>query len=132
MGTNPGSSTSKPTIAQCAAFLGVASTLDTDGDRLRDHIEFCNYNTDPAVQDTDGDLDGFPATATSRDGCEAASFNADRIITSGDQLLLAFEIAREVTPSLRLVSMDINKDGVVTSGDQLLQVQFLINFGSCP
>ncbi len=132
MGTNPGSSTSKPTIAQCAAFLGVASTLDTDGDRLRDHIEFCNYNTDPAVQDTDGDLDGFPATATSRDGCEAASFNADRIITSVDQLLLAFEIAREVSPALRLICMDINKDGVVTSGDQLLQVQFMITLGSCP
>jgi len=59
-------------------------------------------------------------------------FNPNRIVTSGDQLLLAFEIAREVTPSLRLVSMDINKDGVVSSGDQLLQVQFLINAGSCP
>ncbi|MBI5289248.1 MAG: hypothetical protein HY873_09790, partial [Chloroflexi bacterium] len=71
-------------------------------------------------------------TATYRDGCEAASVHADRIITSGDQLLLAFEIAREVTPSLRLASMDINKDGVVSSGDQLLQVQFLITLGSCP
>ncbi|MBI5287848.1 MAG: hypothetical protein HY873_02620, partial [Chloroflexi bacterium] len=33
VGTNPASAASKPTIAQCAAFLGVASTLDTDGDR---------------------------------------------------------------------------------------------------
>ena len=74
----------------------------------------------------------FPATATSRDGCEAASFNNDRIVTSGDQLLLAIEIAREVTPSLRLVSMDINKDGVVSSGDQLLQVQFMDPPGQCP
>ncbi|MBI5287552.1 MAG: M36 family metallopeptidase [Chloroflexi bacterium] len=132
VGTNPASAGSKPTIAACAAFLGVATTVDTDGDRLRDHIEFCNYNTDRNDTDTDGDLDGLPATATSRDGCEAASFNQDRIVTSGDQLLLALEITREVTPSLRLVSMDINKDGVVSSGDQLLQVQFILNAGSCP
>jgi len=132
VGTNPALNTSKPTIAACAAYLGVASTADTDGDRLRDHIEFCNYNTDPNDADTDKDQDGFPTTGLAKDGCEAASFNNDRIVTSGDQLLLAIEIAREVTPSLRLVSMDINKDGVVSSGDQLLQVQFMDPPGQCP
>jgi len=132
VGTNPASAASKPTIAQCAAFVGVASNVDSDGDRLRDHIEFCNYNTDPNDTDTDKDQDGFPTTGLAKDGCEAASFNNDRIVTSGDQLLLALEIVREVTPSLRMVNMDINKDGVVSSGDQLLQVQFMITLGSCP
>jgi hypothetical protein len=121
-GTNPTSAASKPTIAQCGP------NIDTDGDRLKDYVEVCAYNTDPAVTDTDGDqtLDG------ARDGCEAASINNDRVINSGDQLLMVLEILREPTPSLRLVSMDVNKDGALNSGDQLLLAQFISPSGQCP
>jgi len=132
IGTNPADPGSKPTIAQCAAFLGVASTLDTDGDRLRDHIEFCNYNTDPNDTDTDGDQDGYPTTGLAKDGCEAASLNNDRVVNAGDQLLMVLEIIREPAPSLRLVSFDVNKDGAVNAGDQLILAQFISASGQCP
>jgi hypothetical protein len=137
LGTNPASSASKPTAAACAAFLGVGASVDTDGDRLFDRIEYCAYNTDRLLLDTDGDQDTFPLNPTPavnlvRDGCEAASLNNDRTVNSADQLLIALEIAREVNQTLRLVNMDINKDGGVNSGDQLLMVGFIVNAGSCP
>jgi hypothetical protein len=137
LGTNPASAASKPTAAQCAAFLAVGASVDTDGDRLFDRVEFCNYNTNRLLLDTDGDQDAFPLNATPavnliRDGGEAASLNNDRVVNSADQLLIALEITREVDQTLRLVSMDINKDGGVNSGDQLLMVGFIVNLGSCP
>jgi hypothetical protein len=46
--------------------------------------------------------------------------------------MLAFEIAREIDQTLRLVNMDINKDGGVNSGDQLLQVLLIAELGACP
>jgi|CXWL01.1.fsa_nt_gi lysophospholipase L1-like esterase len=122
LGTNPNDNASKPSPAQCGP------SADADGDRLSDRAEVCGYNTSPANTDTDGDrtLDG------ARDGCEAASFNGDRAVNSGDQLLLVLEILREPTPSLRLVGYDANKDGAVNSGDQLLVVQFFSPTGQCP
>jgi hypothetical protein len=124
-GTNPTSAASKPTVAQCGP------NIDTDGDRLKDYVEVCAYNTNPNDTDTDEDQDGSPAGLT-KDGCEAASLNNDRVVNSGDQLLIALEIAREIDQTLRLVSMDINKDGGVNSGDQLLMVGFITVLGSCP
>ncbi len=133
LGNDPTTSTSKPTPATCSAYLGVTQIADTDGDHIRDHIEFCNYNTDPNDTDTDDDQDGFPSTGLAKDGCEAASLNNDRAVNSGDQALLAIEIAREGSQTLRLVSMDINKDGGVNSGDQLLLVTgFITPGGQCP
>jgi|CXWL01.1.fsa_nt_gi hypothetical protein len=137
LGFNPASVASKPTAAQCAAFLGVGASVDTDGDRLFDRVEFCSYNTNRLLLDTDGDQDAFPLNANPavnliRDGCEAASLNNDRVVNSADQLLIALEITREVDQTLRLVSMDINKDGGVNSGDQLLMVGFIVTGGSCP
>jgi len=122
LGTDPTDYTSKPTAAQCG------STTDTDGDGLSDGVEFCGYNTNPNNTDTDGDrtLDG------AKDGCEAASLNGDRVVNSGDQLLMIIEINRVATPSQRLVSYDINKDGAVNSGDQLILSQFISPSGQCP
>jgi hypothetical protein len=125
-GTNPASAGSKPALASC----GPAG--DTDGDRIQNRIEVCNYNTNPNDTDTDNDLDGFPTTGLTRDGCEVASLNNDRVVNSGDQLLLVMEIVREPTPSLRLVNFDLNKDGAVNSGDQLLMVWFIAPSGQCP
>ena len=88
-GTDPVSAASKPTAAMCATHLGVATSTDTDGDKLRDHLEFCNYNTDSANTDSDGDrfIDG------AKDGCEAASFNGDRGVNVADMGMLAMAIS---------------------------------------
>ena len=94
LGTNPASAASKPTPAQCGPVT------DTDGDRLSDRVETCGYNTNRLVNDTDVDNDGFPVTGATKDGCEAASLNTDRVVNSGDQLLLVLEIIREPSPSL--------------------------------
>jgi|CXWL01.1.fsa_nt_gi glucose/arabinose dehydrogenase len=137
LSTNPASAASKPTAAACAAFLGIGASIDTDGDRIFDRAEYCGYNTNRLLLDTDGDQDALPLNANPavnliKDGCEAASLNNDRVVNSADQLLLALEIVREVDQTLRLVSMDINKDGGVNSGDQLLVVQFISTAGECP
>ena len=43
---------SKPTAAQCAAFLGVGPSIDRDGDRLFERIEYRGYNTIRLLLDT--------------------------------------------------------------------------------
>jgi hypothetical protein len=126
LGTNPASAASKPALTACGA------AGDADNDRIATRVEVCNYNTNPADNDTDNDLDGFPTTGLTKDGCEAASLNNDRVVNAGDQLLMVLEILREPTPSLRLVSMDVNKDGSVNSGDQLTLALFLVPGGQCP
>jgi immune inhibitor A len=131
LGNDPTNSSDKPTQAACAAYLGVGLLADTDADRLRDFVEFCNYNTDPNDPDTDKDQDGLP-TGLAKDGCEAASFNEDRVVTAADQILMAYEMVREISPSLRLVNMDINKDSVVSSADQLILAMFIAPPGQCP
>jgi hypothetical protein len=122
LGTDPTSSASKPTQAMCGA------NVDSDSDRLKDWTEFCGYNTSNASTDSDGDM----ALDGAKDGCEAASLNGDRVVNSGDQLLMVIEILRELSPSLRLVSYDINKDGAVNSGDQLMLALFMSPSGQCP
>jgi CSLREA domain-containing protein len=119
LGTNPGDINSKPALTACGA------TGDSDGDRLTNRIEVCNYNSDPNNTDTDGDM----ALDGAKDGCEVASLNADRVVNAGDQLLLAAEIVR---PPPRLVNFDLNKDGSVSSGDQLLMAFFISPPGQCP
>ncbi len=125
---DPNLLSSKPTVAACAAFIGVGVAVDTDGDKVKDYVEFCNYNTDRLVTDSDGDM----ALDGARDGCEATSLNGDRVVNAGDQLLMALEFLREPTPSLRLISYDINKDGAVNVGDQLTIVGFFTPTGQCP
>ena len=137
LATGPTNPATKPTIAQCAAALGVSILADSDGDRLRDYVEYCHYSTDPNDRDTDGDQDGFPWNVNTSlnltdDGCEAASFNNDRVVVSSEQLQLVIEILREPVPSLRLRNLDINKDGSVNSGDQLTVALFLAAGGVCP
>jgi len=120
LGTDPTSAGSKPTAAACASYLGVSVIADTDGDGLRDYIEFCGYGSDPANADSDTD--------PGADGCEAISLNNDLKVNSGDQLLLLQEYLRAPPPA-KLANYDLNKDGPINSGDQLLMLQF---FGKCP
>jgi CSLREA domain-containing protein len=121
LGFDPASASSKPALSACGP-VG-----DTDGDRISDRIEVCNYNSNPSSVDSDGDvaLDG------AKDGCEVASINGDRAVNAGDQLLLAQEIVR-VPPPAKLVNFDLNKDGSVSSGDQLLMAFFISPPGQCP
>jgi hypothetical protein len=121
LGTDPTNGTVKPAPAACG------TTVDSDGDRLTARVEYCGYNTSESTTDTDGDM----ALDGARDGCEAASLNADRVVNSGDQLLLASEIARTPPPA-KLASMDINKDGGVNAGDQLVMGSLIAPTGQCP
>jgi hypothetical protein len=102
-------------------------TGDTDGDRITDRVEVCNYNSNPNSTDTDGDM----ALDGAKDGCEVASLNADRVVNAGDQLLLSQEIVR-VPPPAKLVNFDLQKDGAVNAGDQLLMAFFISPPGQCP
>ncbi len=123
LGTSPINASSKPPITSCAPGAG-----DSDGDRITDRAENCGYGTSPSDTDSDGDRNSDGAT----DGCEVASINNDRIVNSGDQLLLVLEIMREPRPSYRLVDYDLNKDGAVNAGDQLLMALFISPSGQCP
>jgi hypothetical protein len=122
LGSDPANAASKPTLASCG------SSSDTDGDRLSDRLEICFYHTSPTNVDTDGDNNGTMLGA--KDSCEAASFNGDRTMNAGDQLLLGQEIVR-IPPPAKLSNFDLNKDGSVNSGDQLLWSVIRINV-VCP
>jgi hypothetical protein len=119
LGTNPNSAGSKPLLSACAP------PGDSDGDRLSDRMEFCFYASDPTSTDSDGDR----FTDGASDGCEVASINGDRIVSSGDQGMLAAGISLSVAYH---VNVDLNKDGVLSSGDQGLMASFITPGGQCP
>lgn len=127
LGTDPLSAASKPG-SNPGGTAACGASGDADGDKISNRVEACAYNTNPNATDSDGDrlLDG------ARDGCEAASLNADRTVNSGDQLLLAQEILRVLGGGTALASMDINKDGNINSGDQLLMSFLIAPPGQCP
>ncbi len=119
LGTDPTASTSKPPVSACGA------TTDTDGDRLVARVEICFYGTDPTKSDTDGDR----AVDGAKDGCEAASFNGDRIVNVADMGMLASAI---VDVTKHHVNIDVNKDGVWNPADQGLVASFISPAGQCP
>jgi hypothetical protein len=124
LGTDPANAMSKPTPAACGP------TTDVDGDKIQHRIEFCFYNTNPHVADTDGDAtDGTPPGAgQTKDGCEIASLNGDRIVSSIDQGMLASGIL-----SLGYtLNVDINKDGTLSSIDQGIMASLIVPAGQCP
>jgi hypothetical protein len=121
LGTNPANPNSKPAPASCGA------ATDSDSDRLTARVEYCGYNTTDAAMESDSDAGTDGAT----DGCEAASLNMDRMVNSGDQLLLAQEIMR-VPPPPDHANFDINKDGVIGSGDQLIMASYVSPSMQCP
>jgi hypothetical protein len=119
LASNPASSASTPALAICGA------AGDADGDKIATRIEVCFYNSDPNVVDTDGDagLDG------AKDGCEVASLNGDRVVSSIDQGMLASGIIGSVAYH---ANVDINKDGVLSSIDQGIMASFIVPAGQCP
>lgn len=128
LGTNPNSTASKPGSNPNSTAACGGAGVDSDGDRISDRIENCAYNSNPGVTDTDGDaaLDG------ARDGCEVASINTDRVVNSGDQLLLAQELIRVIGGGVPVPNIDLNKDGNINSGDQLLLAFLVSPPGQCP
>ena len=125
LGTDPTDFNDRPSAAYCASHLGVALSTDTDGDKVRDYVEFCNYGSNRNSIDTDGDaaLDG------GKDGCEVASLNGDRIVSSIDQGMLAQGISGSAGYT---TNVDINKDGVLSSIDQGIMASFIVPSGQCP
>jgi glucose/arabinose dehydrogenase len=110
LGTNPGSAASLPPVvppgdtdndglsSTFEATIGTnPSDPDSDDDGLRDGLEYRNYNSDPLSANTDSDA--------CSDGREVASINVDATVSSGDQGLLAAEMAR-VPPPPKAVNID--------------------------
>jgi CSLREA domain-containing protein len=125
IGTDPLDKTNKPTPTQCASQISVLTSDDTDGDKIRDHIEFCHHASDRLLDDSDAD-------GTS-DGCEIVSLNTDLIVNSGDQGLLGSLLGAGGSNGLPYFSnTDINRDGLINSGDQGLMASFIIPAGQCP
>jgi hypothetical protein len=119
LGFDPTSNASEPTLAQCG------TPGDADGDKIQDRLELCYYNTSNASTDTDSDR----TTDGAKDGCEVASLNGDRVVSSGDQGMLASGITGAF---LYHANVDINKDGLLNSGDQGLMASFISPPGQCP
>ncbi len=120
MGTDPASAASKPTQMQCAAHLGVTIAADSDGDGVRDGIEFCYYGTNPNSVNTDGDGCG--------DAREISSIDGNMTVNSTDlqQVATAFGPS---TSSQYIVDFDADKNGTINSTD----LQFVAaRFGACP
>ena len=98
IGTDPTSSTSAPTLAQC----GVQT--DGDGDGVLTAREFCYYATNGANANTDGDI--------CNDGKEVASVNNDTTVNVIDLQQLAAAFGPSTDPDY-LVNFDVTKDGSI-------------------
>jgi hypothetical protein len=118
LGFDPTSALSFPALAACAP------AGDTDGDKISDRIEFCYYGSSIASSDSDADI----ALDGAKDGCEVASINGDRIVSSGDQGKLASGISGAVPYH---PGVDIDKSGVLNSGDQGIMAS-VISLVVCP
>ncbi len=116
------SAASKPTDAQCATYLGGGVTIatDTDGDGVRDVLEFCHYGTDRMSVNTDGDGCG--------DAKEIASVNTDMTVNSTDLQQIATAFGPASNPAY-IADFDMDKNGTINATD----LQFAAaHFGSCP
>ncbi len=120
MGTDPASAASVPTQSQCAAHLGVTIAVDSDGDGVRDGIEFCYYGTNPNSVNTDGDGCG--------DAREISSIDGNMTVNSTDLQQVATAFGPSTSPQY-IVDFDADKNGTINSSD----LQFVAShFGPCP
>jgi hypothetical protein len=103
-----------------AGLGAVVGDPDSDDDKVLDGNEFRFFNSNPANNNTDGDL--------CRDGKENASVNADNQVNSADLGQLAQHFSNKGDPDY-LPSMDVTKDGRINSTDLGQVAQ---NFGTCP
>jgi hypothetical protein len=121
LGSDPLNPLSKPTVAQCVTGSGAATNLtDSDGDGIKDYVEYCNYNSNPRSANTDGDGCG--------DAREIASVNDDNGVDSRDLGTVASSFGLSTNP-LYIADFDTNKDGVIASNDLGYVAS---RFGQCP
>jgi hypothetical protein len=108
--------TSKPTATSCGA------AGDTDGDGVLDWREFCFYNTNPNVVNTDGD--------SCNDGREVASVNAASAVDVLDLSIVAGESGTYTLPGPpNKVDYDVTKNGVI----DVLDLSMISGVqGNCP
>lgn len=134
LGSDPALATSKPPIPSVtddpdrdyltSAFEATIGTNpnngDTDGDGIKDGVEYKGYGSDPLVANSDGDACG--------DGREIASVDNNNAVNAADLGIVAGGFGLGGNPNYFL-DFDINKDGAINSGDlQLLSSLF----GPCP
>jgi heat shock protein beta len=133
LGTNPADSRSRPSQTQpndsdhdgLPDALEIALGSDPNNVRtlprgILDSYLYKGYSLNPSIADNDGD--GCP------DNIEIASLDGDKILSSGDQGLLAYAIAHH----LNLPNPDLTKDLTVNSGDQGQWAAIKASFGDSP
>ena len=131
LGTDPVSAASVPTrfpsndadrdslSAAIEALLGTNPNIsDTDGDGMPDGVEVRGFGSDPLRTNTDGD---------DSDAKEAASVNADRRVSSGDQVLVATSYGLKGSQYYGS-AFDVNRDGAINSADILIVAR---QYGDC-
>jgi hypothetical protein len=127
IGTDPTSSASRPTTAQCVTASGAASTsTDTDSDGVKDHTEYCQYGSDPANDNTDGDA--------CTDGRETGNVDGNQTINGADLGVIASAVPLGAYPTPYSGSewrwdTDVDKNGTVNAADLGLAAS---KFGACP
>jgi hypothetical protein len=129
MGTDPTNAASKPpsippgdsdfdglTDAQEAAIGSNPAVVDTDGDGVRDGLEFRGHSTSPLVTNTDGDTGVLSGQCT--DDIEIASVDGNTTVNSIDLAIVAASFSQTTRPNL-----DIDKNGIVNALDLLFIAQ---------
>jgi hypothetical protein len=96
------------------------ANTDSDGDKLRDGLEFRGYNANPDAIHSDGD--------GCTDGREVASVNPDTVVNSIDLGIVAAAYGMSSGPNYH-VGLDPDKNGVINSVDIGLTAAL---YGSCP
>ncbi len=88
------------------------NVADTDGDGIRDGLEYKGYNTSPTVANTDGDTGTNLGSCT--DDIEIMSVDTNTLVNSNDLLIVALNFAVANRPN-----QDVDKNGAVNSSDLL-------------
>jgi hypothetical protein len=120
LGTDPANPASVPSTALCGG-----SSVDTDGDGLRDAWETCKWGTNPNVGFTDTDGDGLG------DCKEAADVNGDSLVDFvGD--VIYYAKAALIAGWGKDGDFDINGDGIVDFvGDVIQEAKFALGAEPC-
>ena len=133
LGSNPNDPLSKPALpasandpdgdrlsTQFELAIGTNPTnADTDGDGVRDDVEYKAYNSNPFVANTDGDI--------CVDSKEIASVDGNNVVNSADLAIVAGAFGSSTAPNY-VNDFDTNKDGAITAGD----LAFIASkFGTC-
>ncbi len=94
-------------------------SADTDGDGVKDDVEYKAYNSNPLVANTDGDI--------CDDGKEVSSVDNNNVVNAADLAIVAGAFGSSTTANY-VADFDVNRDGSITAGD----LAFIASkFGPC-